>query len=139
MKKRTLQFVAVFCVLAMLLSIPAMAAEQASYYLTSYDSESVHVGDGEISINFDVTATGIMDKVGATEIIVYENVLGNWALYYSFDENDTDMISRDDYFHAGTVYCPGYENGYFKVVTYIYAEDYSGGSDMRSLVDYVYT
>jgi len=139
MKMRLFRVIALICVISVLFSAPTFAAEQASYQLTSYNAAATHIGDGEIAIEFDVLATGIMAKVGASDIYVYENVLGNWVLYWAFDENDPDMLSEDDYYHVGTVSFPAYENGYFKVVTYIYAEDYNGGSDTRALVDYVYT
>lgn len=69
-----------FCVLLFNLTVPAYAVTDpgpdadvysSRYFTEKYAAASAR-GNGIVSFSFDAVATGTMDRIGATQIIVYE-------------------------------------------------------------------
>lgn len=138
MKKRAFRVAVITIVLAMLLSTVAFATMEASHYLTYYNSYITKSGN-TIKVNIDVVGTGIMDKIGATEIYLYErsNSSESWTLVQTYLYTDPTyaasmMGSNTSYKDDYVTYSGTSSHQYMAYVT-IYAEK-NGGSDSRDII-----
>lgn len=134
---------AVLLVLSSFFAIPmAVGAEDitedtptpyASYYLSRYGA-SVTGSGNSVSVNLDVTGTGIMDWVGASSVYLYESTGGSFNLVRIFT-NATDggrLLSQNNYYHVVALpYNNGIRGAYYYAVVNFYAEKNSG-SDTRA-------
>ncbi len=138
MKRMMIRCSVIILVLAVLLSTAAYATMDASNYLTYYNSYITKSGN-TVKVYIDVVGTGIMDRIGATEIYLYEraNSSSSWTLvqtYLSSDPAytsamiDTNASFKDDY----VTYSGNSSYQYMAYVT-VYAEK-NGGSDSRGIV-----
>lgn len=138
MKKRAIRMSIIILVLTLLLSTVAFATIEASQYLSYYSAYITRTGN-TVKIHFDVQGTRIMDKVGATEIYLYEraNSSSSWTLVqtylssdpaYSSAMIDSNASFKDDY----VSYSGNSSYQYFAYVT-VYAEK-DGGSDSRDII-----
>ncbi len=83
MTKRRYLAILLCLVLAFCMVIPASA--RASEYFHRTYVKATHVGGGTLSIMVDLAATGTMQEVGATEVVVYEkNSSGIFEPVYTF-------------------------------------------------------
>lgn len=139
MKKSALRMLAIILTLCTLFAIPAIAATKASYQFSAYELIPTYTSNGELSAYVMISATGPMDKLGCTKIRIYEKIGSAWSLVGSFSESDTGMMLRDAFYFSVTKYCDANENSEYKVEATIYAKDYSGGSDTRTITTYLYT
>lgn len=81
--KRSVLSLCLILVLAFGLTISA-SARASDYFNYGYVSASA-AGNGKVSIKLDVSASGTMQEVGATQIIVYEKQAdGNYKSVYTF-------------------------------------------------------
>ena len=109
----------------------ASAAEQASYYLSSYTATLIADGNGEITVLVDVGATGRMTEIGASEIHIYESTTrtGLYECVESYYAEDyPEMLgSGTDYYDTPITY-EGIAGRYYKAAVVFYAAN-SSGSD----------
>ena len=68
-KKRTLSLL--LCVALMFVMIVPASARASEYFHRTY-AEVTHIGNGVLRIKVDLAATGTMQELGATQVIVYE-------------------------------------------------------------------
>ena len=140
MKKRVIRSSVIIIVLAMLLSSAVFAAMEASHYITYYNSYITRSGN-TVKVNIDVVGTGIMDKIGATEIYLYEraNSSSSWTLVQTYLSSDpayaSDMIDSNASFKNDYVSYSGNSSYQYKAYVTIYAEK-DGGSDSRDVLAY---
>ena len=138
MKKRTVRISIAIIIFALLLSTAAFAALEASDYLSYYNAYITKNGN-TIKVNFQVQGTRVMDKVGVTEIYLYEKTStnGSWTLVktylytnplYADAMMDTNISYKDDY-----VSYSGNSSYQYKAYVTVYAEK-DGGSDSRSVI-----
>lgn len=135
---------ALLLVLGAIFSSPALATSvptidndkeiimRASYYLSSYAASCTKSGN-TVSVNYNVTATGIMDYVGAIAVYIYESSNGsNFSCVRTlYSANEPYMIKQNSGFHATSVTYNGISGRYYYAVVSFYAEK-AGGSDTRS-------
>ncbi|NLO47807.1 MAG: hypothetical protein GX111_05745 [Clostridiales bacterium] len=108
-------------------------SERASYYLDYYDAWATASSRHTVVISFDVDATGIMDVVGASYIVIQENNNGVWSGVASFFGSSTiGMLAYNTNSHTGSVSCTGTVGKQYRALVTIYAEDDSG-SDSRTV------
>lgn len=138
MKKRAMRVSFIVVVLALLLSTVAFATMDASHYLSFYNAYITKSGN-TIKINIDVVGTGIMDKIGATEIYLYERVNSSdsWSLVQTYLSSDpaytSSMIDTNISFFDDYVSYSGNSSYQYMAYVTIYAEK-DGGSDSRNVV-----
>ena len=121
---------AAICISVLTISVSA----RSSWYLNSYCAWINVDGNGELSVTVDVQATGDMDEIGATEILVLESKDDgdSWTEYRKFlPVVFPEMLKTDTFIYYDTPVSfegtPGYD--YCAIVT-VYAGD-STGSDSR--------
>lgn len=137
MKKNRLIAFTMAVVCMVLLVIPAFAAEaRASVQLASYFMNAT-ISSGTITVEFTVTGTGTMNKLGCESIAIYEQSGSRWVLVKTFDEDDTGMSKTSSVMYANTIkYNTGKAEASYKVVVTIFAEN-SAGRDARARDFYI--
>lgn len=132
MKRRMKRFVCSLMAVCMLSAFMcASAAEQASYYLSSYTATLNAVGSGRIAVTVDVTGTGRMTEIGASEIHIYESSTRTgsyeWVASYYSDDYPDMLGSGSSYFEAPIIH-QGVAGRYYIAEIVVYAAN-STGSD----------
>lgn len=122
-------FCAIICMMTMVVSASARASDQIGNYLIKAKSD-----DGNIYVNFSVTGTGGMDRIGCESIYIYDRSSGD--LVESFDENDTGMSRSNTVRYANMITADCEVGTSYRVEVTIFAED-SAGRDTRSQTFYV--
>ena len=117
------------------LSLPVSARE--SKQISSHGVSATPLDDGRIAIYFSVNSPGIMAELGASSILVYRKIMGNWILRDAFSASDSGMVRTNASFQAGTKYVTAVSGAEYKVVVTIFATDTKGGSDSRTRMVYL--
>ena len=130
--KRFSRLICILLSVVLMLSAPAAAAENVEPRASNFfGSSSVYISmktSTQFKVWFEVTALGIMDKVGASEIKVQKSSDGeNWTTMktYSMD-NYSNMICEDTASHASYVTYTGQTGYYYRAKITLYAENSSG-------------
>jgi len=141
LKKAKSRFVAMFLLISCMLTITANAqgiTPYASDQIDAYDSNVVATGNGKIAIQFSVEGTGIMKKIGASEIIIYEKYgKDGWMIAGAFTEKDKGMTVSGQNSYGTTMYFNGTSGVEYKIEVTIFATDYDGVRDSRTITNYV--
>lgn len=134
MKNKCKRFLCMLLTVCMLSSsLVALAATQASAYLSSYSADLTAGSNGKIYVTVDVSGTGYMTDIGATDIYIYEST-------DNVDFTRVSSFSSDRYprmLGSGTIYVDtpityaGTPGCYYIAEVYFYAAN-STGSDSRS-------
>jgi len=132
--KRVLKLICVVLSLAMLLAIPAHAAEAGNARASSYFSNSAvylyELSGKTFEAWFEVTCVRIMDKVGAREIKIQrstDNATWSNVATYSMDDY-SHLICLDDAGHVGCVTYTGSSGYYYRAQYKLYAKDETGSA-----------
>lgn len=84
-------------ILSAALTLPAFAAETSSDYFAYTDFFATAIGNGQISVEFDINATHTMQEVGATEIKIWEQQSnGRYENVYTFTRYNTSGLIRNN-------------------------------------------
>ena len=140
MMKRIVKIVSVVLAMAVLLAVPAQAAEvvapRGSSYFMSVCTYLWHVSGTTFEAWFDVTAVRGMDEIGASSIAIQRSTDNqNWTTVKTFTKaNYPSMIDEDTCQHASYVTYTGSTGYYYRARVTIYAKDGSG-----TAFDYWYT
>lgn len=129
--KKIIRIICLFIVIATIIAVPAYAAEQqerASLYFSSYRAYCYAASSTRIEVNFTVVGVGIMDELGASQILVQQSSdKTNWTTVKTFArENYSDMIYTNTGAHGATLSCtvaPGY---YYRAYVTFYAKKGTG-------------
>lgn len=138
MKKTTIRLLVIVVATFLLLNTVSYAAIESSDYLSAYAAYITTSGN-TIKVNFDVQGTRIMDKVGATEIYLYEKTTpsGSWSLVQTYLSSDSNyypsMIGTNTFLKMGYVTYSGSSSYQYKAYVTVYAEK-DGGSDSRVII-----
>ena len=114
------------------LTAAAQAATQASAQIAKYAMNAGAYSTGEILVDFSITGCGIMKKIGAEKIEIYDLEYSSTDPVKTFREDDAGMSLEDDYTHVNTIHYWGIVGHRYKVIVTVFAEDYEGESDSRS-------
>lgn len=109
---------------------------QASKYLSSYSAYVWAEGKGNMSIYFDVQATGDMDELGALSIRLQEKASGSstWKTVKSFSHNDYSNMLSSDYDYYGSNVSYSGKSGYsYRAYVTIWAGK-NGSGDSREIL-----
>lgn len=133
--KRLLCCIFAICMLSSFLCTFASAtSSRSSAYLSSYCADVTPKSGGRLVVTVDVSGVGVMTKIGATKIYIYESDDGvdfSRVATYKYEDYPAMMRSNmttyydDAITHYGT---PGY---YYFASVYCYAQN-SSGSDEKN-------
>lgn len=131
------KLISVLCVLVCIFSVntSAFASTYASYQIDDYLMD-VSSDSSQIYVDFSVTGTGSMEKIGCESIYIYENSGSRWVEVESFDENDSGMSRENARRYVNMITADCKAGTRYKVEVTIFAED-SAGRDTRSQTFYV--
>lgn len=124
-----------FLVIVFALTIPAFASNRASNQISSYMIEVLPTTD-TLNIEYSVSGTNVMTKIGCESIYIYQKSGSTWKLIETLDEDDTGMSRANVRTHKNTIYCDSKVNVSYKVAVTIFAEN-SSGRDTRTKTVYV--
>lgn len=143
MKLRLKHILVLVCTFALCAgaSFPALAANteeivspRASDYLTYYTVYALKESGGEVIIEFEVEATGRMNLVGASYIVVQEKVGSKWiGVKTYFGSTSNGMLAGDDYSHVGNITYIGTPGKEYRALVTVYAEN-NKGDDSRTII-----
>ncbi len=141
MKKMKSRFISMFLLVSCMLTITANAqgiVPYASDQLHAYDSNVIATGGGKLAIQFSVEGTGRMKSIGASKIRISERYgTDGWMTAGVFTSSDTGMTVSDRNSYGNTMYFDGVSGTYYKVEVTIFATDYDGVTDSRTITNYV--
>jgi len=129
MRKAISGFLCVLIILSVCL-VPAQAAVQSNKYISRYGSQIVASGNGVVHVDFHTVGTGILDKVGAKYIRIYEN--GYLVKTYSYINPlySSSLIGTNTwYFFGGVDYQGTAGKSYYAEI--IHYGEKSGGSGVE--------
>ena len=131
MCNKNIRIIAFVLVIATVLSFGSFAAynppdsPDASAYISSYSVSIINGGSGKLKVDFDVTGTGVMTKIGATSIAIYKcNGTYVGTIRYT-DSGRSGMMGNNDYYHSDVETYNVTPGSYYVVVT-VYAKNSSG-------------
>lgn len=127
MKRFSALTVAFVLTLTMLIPM-ACAAPRASDFFAGTDAVAYAEEDGEILIEADVLATGIMDEIGVKSITIYEKQSDGYydAVRTYTRYNTSGMISRNDVEHFKSLTYQGTVGKKYYAEVAFYAKDETG-------------
>lgn len=129
------RFCAVFIVIAIILSMSSLAAEdRASDQLSRY-SVTAGYDAGKINVTVSIIGTLTATRVGCESIRVYEKVGSFWSLQETRDEFDSNMaVNSRNYLYTHSF--DAKSGTEYRVDITIFAEN-PEGRDTRSFIRYI--
>lgn len=131
MCKKSIHGTALFLAILMLLSTTAFAAEaRASSRIMVYTSDFYEDAGGDLCIYFSVTATGVMDNLGASKIAIQRYNGSRWVTEATLTVSDApEMQTTNAARYTATIpYTPLYTGKEYQAVVTFYAKDGTGFS-----------
>jgi len=127
---RRTAFLFTVCVLIAQLTVFAYA--KASDYIVAYAASTTANTSNRITVSFNVTANGPMDKIGATTIYLYEKNGNTTTLVATFTEKtNTSMTSTNKTNYGSSVTYQGQAGRIYHAVVHVYAGK-DGKGDTRT-------
>lgn len=132
---KTCRIIAFILVISALLSIGALAAynppdsPDASAYISSYSVSIINGGSGQLKVDFDVTGTGTMAKIGATCIKIYTCSGSHIATIWNFNPGRSGMLGSNKIYHSDVETYAVTPGSYYAKVS-IYAKNSSGSDEI---------
>lgn len=134
MKKKIGRSLAIAIILTMLLGMVSFASLDSSAYISSTSGYIVHSGNN-VKIYFTIVGRGIMDEIGVSEILLYEQNGNTWSLVYDFEADDptytADMLSYNASAKADHVTYSGSSNKNYYAILYFYAANENGSDTIE--------
>lgn len=135
LKKKTISFLLIICILTSLPIKTDAMEERASVYLSSYSATLFAKGNGKMSVDVVVKGLKTMDQIGLKTLRIEEKYSenGSWHSYDVLHGSD----DPDEFYDYGmkiflnTFYFEGTPGYYYRVFATVYAAD-SEGSDTGS-------
>lgn len=127
------------CLVAACATVPASASAKASTIIASHSCEVTADEDGEIAVEFTVSAKNVVSRIGAEYIRFYVYDGGSWTLEKSYGMYNTGMSRTNSGTHSNTMYYQGQTGARYKVEVSLFAKATDGTSDSRSYTKYVNT
>lgn len=128
------KFVRVMCLLLAITALVAVSAyaseqsERASLYFSAYRAYCYAASSTKIEVNFAVIGAGIMEELGASQILVQQSSdRTNWTTVKTFSrDNYSDMIATNRGTHGATLSCDVAAGYYYRAYVTFYAKNSSG-------------
>lgn len=128
MSKMKRRLVSLTLVAAMFFVMAIPASARASDYITSATIVTNSLGNGKISMAINVVATGKMQEIGATQVIVNEKGAdGKYKPVYTFTKEKTkSLISSNRTSYMFTLTYQGTAGKDYYITAQCYAKNASG-------------
>lgn len=132
--KRFVRSTCFLLAIIMTIAIPANASESTNVRSSSFFlSSSVYLyktSTTTFQAWFDVLGTGVMDKIGASEIKIQRSSdNSNWTTMKTYSMDDyTNMICENTGTHASYVTYAGTKGYYYRAYIKLYAKNESGSA-----------
>ena len=113
-------------------TVVAYALTESNAYISSFTGAVSVANDGTVTVNFGTHGTDLMDRIGASQISLYEN--GQFKKYYSAYNSlySATMMGTDDYDFYGYVTYAGTKGKTYQAYITHYAE-LDGGHGTESM------
>ncbi len=124
---------ALLCVV-MLGSIPTYAVEaRADDRIMNNTATLSKKSNGDLSVYFSVQATGIMEKIGASSVVIQRSYGNGWVTEYTFNTSNTPalLVENSDWHGMVLTYSPRYTGVEYRTVVMIYVKDATGVSTQQ--------
>ena len=135
MRKRVCRGIFVLMMM-ILMTATAFAADtqRASDRFNSYTAKLYVVSNGDLDINFSVTASSTMDILGASRIVVERDNGYRWVTECTLTANNIPAMqtSNATQYSASIPYEPIDPNAHYRAVVTFYAKDSSGSSTVQA-------
>lgn len=131
--KRFFRYISIILVVAMLLTIPAAAADsRASRYIMSTCVYLRQTISTHFRVWHEVIALGIMDELGASEIKVQESTDGiSWATVATYTPTySPNMVATNTAGYASYVTYTGIAGRYYRARIVLFAENSTGRGEV---------
>ena len=112
-------------IICAIIAIPADALTEASHFFSMESAYLTRTSGTTFAISYDVTATGMMDELGADLVHVERSSDdSNWSTVYTFYDSDRNyMIADNTCDHACELYYTGISGYYYRAYVDFYAHD----------------
>lgn len=143
MKRKTQRTISIVLTLILCTVSVAFAADfsiQASKYLDRYYAYVYSEGDGDVSIWFEVQATGKMDEIGALSIRLQQRAdsSSTWKTIKTYSHvNYSNMLANDKTFYGSGVDYSGIEGYSYRAYVTVWAGKDGNGDSREILTDTV--
>jgi len=137
-KKKNFKIMSMLLLISCMLTLNVYAATRASDQIAAYDGDAIACGSGRLAIEFSIDGTDQMKKLGASKIRISEDDgRGGWITAEVFTSSDAGMTASGRNFYGTTKYFNGVSGTYYKVEITVFATDYDGVTDSRTVTCYV--
>ena len=134
MKRTFTRSLALVLVLCFLLSTVAFASVDSSAYIAIMSAYITFSGN-DVEVNFSVVGRHIMDEIGVSEILLFEQNGNKWTRVYTFEADDpsytADMLSYNTSAKADYVTYSGDSTKNYYAILYFYAADANGSDTIQ--------
>lgn len=133
MYKKSFRVISVILVLSALFMLSAVAAyippdsPDASAYISSYSVSIINGGSGKLKVDFDITGTGTMTKIGASCIKIYKSNGTHVATIWHTDSGRGGMMGSNTPYHSDVETYTVTPGSYYVKITFLARN--SSGSD----------
>jgi hypothetical protein len=131
-RKKTHRVISAALLLILFLSLfntVAFAEEEGSPYIGHYSTSMSAGGNGNVTVWFQITGTGMMDQIGSTLIIILENGV---AVRTYLNTNTSGMLAHNDFFHGNSITYAGVPGRTYSAFV-VFQAGRNGGWDNRSM------
>lgn len=131
-------------VMAMILAIPAMAAETTDPRGSAYFGRSsvylCNVSGNSFEAWFEVTGTGTMDQIGVNFIKIQRSSDGtNWTTVRTYaKESYTNLVTNNAFYHAAGVSYTATSGYYYRAYIQLYAKKGVNFGNMNQYTSSIY-
>ena len=133
MNKKSLSVISIIRVLSAFFTISGAAAyippdvPDASAYISSYSVSIINGGGGKLQVQFDITGTGTMTKIGASCIKIYKSTGTHIATIWHTDPGRSGMMGSNKIYHSDLETYTVTPGSYYVKITFLARN--SSGSD----------
>lgn len=129
MKKSFFKTTSLVLIFALCMSVMTFSAyARSSNYIYSRYADATSIGNGKITINFDITATGRMTTIGATKIEIKSSSGSTLKTYKCTDTGYEYMMGSNRTVYSSSVTYQAISGNSYYAVVYFKAGN-SSGSD----------
>ena len=135
MKRKILRMLTLALSFVMLFTITANAfatSTRASAYFSYTEVVAIPTGNGNITVEFEINATKIMQEVGMTKIVIYERQSnGTYNAVKTFTRyNTSGMIETNESYISSSVSYKGKTGTKYYAMAVFYAKDSKGSEEL---------
>lgn len=134
MNKKTVRIGVIIIILCMMLSMLASASMESSAYI-GYMSAYITYSGNDINIYFSIVGRGLMNEIGVSKILLYEQNGNTWSRVYTFRSDNpnytADMLSYNTTAKADHVTYNGDSAKNYYAILYFYAADNNGSDTIQ--------